>query len=190
MEMNKSEKKPLVGSPWKTLKREVKYDNPWIRVEEHKVINPAGGDGIYGTVNFKNKAVAIIALFENGDTLLVGQFRYPLQEYHWELPMGGAPGSESPLECAKRELKEETGFVASRWQKILHMHLSNSITQEVGFGFIAEDLQAGEMSLEDTEDITVRRLPFEDVFQRIMTGEITDAMTVATVMKIRLLGLA
>ncbi|MFT6468685.1 MAG: 8-oxo-dGTP pyrophosphatase MutT (NUDIX family) [Oleispira sp.] len=177
-------------NPWKTLSREVKYDNPWIRVEEHQVINPAGGEGIYGTVSFKNRAVAIVALFENGDTLLVGQHRYPLQEYHWELPMGGAPEGESILACAERELQEETGFSAERWQQILTMHLSNSITQEQGFTFIAEGLKAGEMELEYTEDIVCQRLPFEAVFDRVMSGEITDAMTVASVMKVRLLGLA
>lgn len=177
-------------NPWKTLSREVKYDNPWIRVEEHQVITPAGGEGIYGTVSFKNRAVAIVALFENGDTLLVGQHRYPLQEYHWELPMGGAPEGESILACAERELQEETGFSAERWRQILTMHLSNSITQEQGFTFIAEGLQVGEMELEDTEDIVCQRLPFEVVFERVMSGEITDAMTVASVMKVRLLGLA
>jgi ADP-ribose pyrophosphatase len=180
----------VIKSPWKTLNREVKYDNPWIRVEEHQVINPAGGEGIYGTVNFKNRAVAIVALFENGDTLLVGQYRYPLQQYHWELPMGGAPDDESALNCAQRELQEETGFTAVKWQHILSMYLSNSITQEQGFTFIAEGLQAGEMALEDTEDIICQRMPFERVFQQVMAGEITDAMTVASIMKVRLLGLA
>jgi ADP-ribose pyrophosphatase len=180
----------VIKSPWQTLNREVKYDNPWIRVEEHQVINPAGGEGIYGTVNFKNRAVAIVALFENGDTVLVGQYRYPLQQYHWELPMGGAPEGESVLSCAQRELQEETGFTALKWQQMLSMHLSNSITQEQGFTFIAEVLQAGEMALEDTEDISCQRMPFEHVFQQVMTGEITDAMTVASIMKVRLLGLA
>lgn len=179
-----------VNNPWQTLSREVKYDNPWIRVEEHQVINPAGGSGIYGTVHFKNRAVAIVALFDNGDTLLVGQYRYPLQEYHWELPMGGAPEGESILAYAKQELQEETGYSASKWQEFMTMHLSNSITQEQGFAFIAEDLQEGEMSLEDTEDIVCHRLPFEEVFQQVMAGKITDSMTIAAVMKVRLLGLA
>ncbi len=177
-------------TPWQTLSAEVKYDNPWIRVEEHQVINPAGNSGIYGTVSFKNRAVAIVPLFENGDTLLVGQFRYPLQEYHWELPMGGAPSGEPALLCAQRELKEETGFSAGDWQLIMTMHLSNSITQEQGFTFVAVGLVAGEMALEETEDIAVKRLPFEELFQQVMSGEITDAMTVASVMKVRLLGLA
>ena len=104
--------------------------------------------------------------------------------------MGGAPEGESILACAERELQEETGFSAERWRQILTMHLSNSITQEQGFTFIAEGLQVGEMELEDTEDIVCQRLPFEVVFERVMSGEITDAMTVASVMKVRLLGLA
>jgi 8-oxo-dGTP pyrophosphatase MutT (NUDIX family) len=179
-----------VKSPWKTLSSALKYDNPWIRVDEHRVINPSGGEGIYGTVSFKNRAVAIVALFENGDTLLVGQFRYPLQEYHWELPMGGAPEGESILGCAQRELKEETGYSASDWQQVLALHLSNSITQEQGVTFIAKNLVEGKMALEETEDITLKRVPFDRVFQQVMSGEITDAMTVASVMKVRLLGIA
>lgn len=186
----KTFKNTVIKRPWQTLSREVKYDNPWIRVEEHQVINPAGGEGIYGTVNFKNTAVAIVALFENGDTLLVGQHRYPLQQYHWELPMGGAPEDESVLSCAQRELQEETGFTAVKWQQILSMYLSNSITQEQGLTFIAKGLQAGELALEDTEDISCKRVPFERVFQQVMAGKITDAMTVASIMKVRLLGFA
>lgn len=177
-------------NPWKTLSTKIEYENPWIRVEEHQVLNPAGKPGIYGTVNFKNRAVAIAPLFENGDIVLVGQYRYPLQQYHWELPMGGAPEGESCLDCAKRELKEETGFKAKTWDLFLEMHLSNSITQEQGFAYIATDLKEGVMALEETEDIVVRRLPFTEVFEQVMNGDITDSMTVAAILKIRLLGLA
>jgi 8-oxo-dGTP pyrophosphatase MutT (NUDIX family) len=178
------------NNPWKTLSIELKYDNPWIRVEEHQVINPAGNNGIYGTVTFKNRAVAILPLFENGDTLLVGQFRYPLNQYHWELPMGGGPENETLLLSAQRELQEETGFKAEYWEQILTTYLSNSVTQEFGVTFVAKNLTEGDMDLEDTEDITVKRLPFEEVFQMVMSGEITDAMTMTSVMKARLLGLA
>ena len=177
-------------NPWRTLKTETKYDNPWIRVQEHQVINPAGNPGIYGVVTFKNRAIGILPLFENGDTLLVGQYRYPLKQYSWEIPMGGAPAGEDQLICAQRELREETGFSAKEWQLILHSHLSNSITQEEGFVYVAKELQAGDMDLEETEDITVKRLPFETVFHMAMSGEITDVLSVTGILKARLLGLA
>ncbi|MCG8672588.1 MAG: NUDIX hydrolase [Pseudomonadales bacterium] len=176
-------------NPWKTLSTALKYENPWIKVEEHQVINPAGKPGIYGTVTFKNTAVGILPLFENGDTLIVGQHRYPLDQYHWEIPMGGAPAGEDCLETAKRELQEETGYSASRWQLIVHAHLSNSITQEQGFVYVAKDLKAGEMNLEETEDITVKRLPFDEVFTMAMDGEITDSLSVNGILKARLLGI-
>lgn len=177
-------------NPWQTVATETKYDNPWIRVQEHQVINPAGNPGIYGVVTFKNLAIGILPLFDNGDTLIVGQYRYPLQQYSWEIPMGGGPATEDQLVCARRELREETGFTAKHWQLILHNHLSNSITQEEGFVYVARDLQAGDMELEETEDITVKRLPFETVFQMAMGGEITDVLSVAGIFKARLLGLA
>ena len=177
-------------NPWKTLSTHTQYDNPWILVEEHHVINPAGNPGIYGTVSFKNRAIGILPLFDNGDTLIVGQYRYPLKQYSWEIPMGGAPAGEDNLQCAQRELKEETGYQATQWQMILHNHLSNSITQEEGFVYVAKGLQPGEMALEETEDISVKRLPFETVFQMAMTGEITDGLSVNGILKARLLGLA
>lgn len=179
-----------MSNSWKTLSVDVKYDNPWIRVEEHQVINPAGNPGIYGTVTFKNRAVAILPLFDNSDTLIVGQTRYPLSQYHWELPMGGGPENEPLLISAQRELEEETGYLAESWEQLLETYLSNSVTQEFGVTFVARNLTEGSMSLEETEDITVRRLPFETVFQMVMSGKITDAMTIASVMKARLLGLA
>ena len=179
-----------MNNPWQILDCSLKYDNPWIRVEEFSVINPAGNPGIYGTVHFKNRAVAIVPLFENGDTLLVGQFRFPLKEYHWELPMGGAPDDEDPLACAKRELQEETGYSARQWQTLSRLHLSNSITQEEGFAFVARDLVAGEAAPEETEQLAVKRIAFEDALAQAMNGEITDAMTVCALFKVRLMGLA
>lgn len=178
------------NNPWQLKSIRAIYENPWIKVDEHQVINPAGNDGIYGTVEFKNRAVGIVPLAENGDTWLVGQFRYPLQAYHWEIPMGGAPAGESLVDCALRELKEETGLSAANVTPLCHLHLSNSITNEEGVVFIARDLQQGVAEFEETEVITIRRLPFKEAFDMVMAGEITDAISVAAIQKVRLLGLA
>jgi 8-oxo-dGTP pyrophosphatase MutT (NUDIX family) len=147
-------------SPWTTLSGEEKYDNRWINVTEYQVINPGGGRGIYGKVHFKNKAIGVIPVDSEGNTWLVGQFRYTLNEFHWEIPEGGAPLTEPPLEAAKRELKEETGLTAKKWSQIARLHTSNSVTDEEGFVFLAEDLELGENQLEETEaDLKVMKLP-------------------------------
>ena len=106
-------------NPWQTKESKEVYNNPWIRVVENKVINPKGGDGIYGVVHFKNVAIAIIPIDSDGYTYLVGQYRYTMNSYEWEVPMGGGLKENSNLESAKRELLEETGIVAENWQIIL-----------------------------------------------------------------------
>lgn len=165
-------------NPWTTLSGEEKYDNRWINVTEYQVINPGGGKGIYGKVHFKNKAIGVIPVDNEGNTWLVGQFRYTLNEFHWEIPEGGAPLSESPLEAAKRELKEETGLTAKRWSQIARLHTSNSVTDEEGFVFLAEDLETGENQLEETEaDLKVLKLPLSEAIAMVKRGEITDSMS-------------
>lgn len=171
---------------WKKLSSKVVFDNPWITVHEDHVVNPGGGENDYGVVRFKNKAVAIVPIDDKGNTWLVGQDRYTLGEYSWELPMGGAPHKEDPLEAAKRELKEETGLVASRWSKMMDLHTSNSITDEVGVVFIAEDLQQGEQDLEETEKIELRHLPLAEAIEMAKKGLITDAISVAALLRIAL----
>ncbi|MBV6647649.1 MAG: NUDIX hydrolase, partial [Cyclobacteriaceae bacterium] len=126
-------------NPWKKQSGKVVYDNPWITVEEDVVINPGGGISQYGKVHFKNFALGIIPLDEQLNTWLVGQWRYPLQAYSWEIPMGGGLKGKSILDSAKRELKEETGLTALRWTEIMKIHTSNSVTDEVGFVYLAED---------------------------------------------------
>jgi ADP-ribose pyrophosphatase len=171
-------------NPWKTLSTEDVYDNPWIRITENKVLNASGNPGIYGKVSFKNLACGIIPLDDNGDTWIVGQFRYPLGEYSWEIPMGGVPIDSDLLDGAKRELKEETGLTAIKWAQILKVHISNSITDEVGFVYVAEDLTMGEPEFEDTEKIEIRRLPFSELLEMVTNGEITDALSVAGILKL------
>ncbi|MFN7490089.1 MAG: NUDIX domain-containing protein, partial [Chryseotalea sp.] len=126
---------------WVTLGQQTIYDNKWIRLEEHQVINPGGGKGIYGKVHFKNKAIGIVPIDAEGNTWLVGQFRYTLNEWSWEIPEGGGPLHIDVLTSAKRELKEETGIEANSWQLLMRFHTSNSVTDEEGFIFLATDLQ-------------------------------------------------
>jgi 8-oxo-dGTP pyrophosphatase MutT (NUDIX family) len=166
-------------NPWTTLSGETKYDNKWISVTEFQVINPAGGRGIYGKVHFKNKAVGIIPLDDDLNTWLVGQYRYTINEWSWEIPEGGSPMASEPLECAKRELKEETGLTANQWTPLLRLHTSNSVTDEEGFIFIARDLEQGENSLEETEaGLKVWKLPFQDALKMVIDGKITDSLSV------------
>lgn len=167
---------------WKKLDSKTVYDNAWITVVEDRVINPGGGRNDYGVVHFKNKAIAIVPLDGMGNTWLVGQERYALGAYSWELPMGGAPGDEEPLAAAKRELKEETGLTAKRWSQIMRMHTSNSVTDEEGLVFIAEDLEQGEPDFDEDEDLQIRKLPLSEALAMVGRGEITDAISVAALL--------
>lgn len=172
-------------NPWTTLSTTLVYDNGWIIVSKHDVINPAGGKGVYGKVHFKNKAIGIIPIDKEGNTWLVGQFRYTLNEYSWEIPEGGGPVDIPPLESAKRELKEETGLTAKRWQLLMRLHNSNSVTDEEAFIFVAEELEQGTAELEDSEaDLIVKKLPLAKAVEMVMNGEITDSMSVAGILKV------
>ncbi|MBK5280071.1 MAG: NUDIX hydrolase [Bacteroidia bacterium] len=177
--------KPERINPWTTLSDAVKYDNPWISLTEYQVINPAGGKGIYGKVHFKNKAIGVIPLDENNNTWLVGQYRYPLNEWSWEIPEGGGSLDQVILESAQRELKEETGLSAKKWTEILRTHLSNSVSDEEGFVFLAEELEQGEAELEDTEaDMKVWKLPFGEALEMVLAGRITDSLSIMGILKV------
>ena len=172
-------------NPWTTVSAEEKYNNPWITVTEYQVLNPAGGKGIYGKVHFKNKAIGIVPLDEQGNTWLVGQYRYPLSEWSWEIPEGGGPVEQMILQSAQRELKEETGLTASKWTQIQRTHLSNSVSDEEGFIFLAEELEQGEAELEETEaDMKVMKLPFSEALDMVLTGKITDSLSVMGILKV------
>ena len=169
---------------WKKLSSRVVYDNPWITVHEDHVVNPSGGENQYGHDHFKNLAVAIAPLDDEGNTWLVGQERYTLGAYSREIPMGGAASGEEPLDAAKRELKEETGLSVGSWRKIMHLHMSNSITDEEGFVFLAEDLSEGEPQFDETEKLEIRKLPLVAALELVNCGQITDAISVAAILKI------
>lgn len=170
-------------NPWTTLSIRQVYDNPWITVEEHQVLNPSGNPGIYGKVHFKNFGIGIIPIDHAQNTWLVGQYRYTLNEYSWEVPMGGGPIGIDILESAKRELKEEAGLTAGRWSNILRFHNSNSVSDELGFIFLAEDIEEGEPEFEETEKLLIRKLPFREALDMVMDGVITDGLSVAGILK-------
>ncbi len=174
-------------NPWKTISGKLVYDNPWINLTEYQVITPAGTPGIYGKVHFKNIAIGVIAIDKEGDTYLVGQYRFPLNEYSWEIPEGGCPEGTDYLASAKRELKEETGLEAKNWTELLRMHVSNSVSDELAVVYVAQDLIAGEAEPEDTEKLTIKKLPFETVLQWVMEGKITDSISVAAILKWQLI---
>lgn len=171
-------------NPWTRISTEKIYDNPWIIVEEDQVLTPNDTEGIYGRVSFKNKAIGVIPLNQDGYTWIVGQYRYTLNEYTWEIPEGGGPDGETPLQAGQRELKEETGLVAGKWTQILRLHTSNSVTNEEAFIFLAEDLSQEDADPEHTEDLKIRKLLFSEVVAMVMRGEITDAMSVAGIFKL------
>lgn len=172
-------------NPWTTLASREVYDNPWIRVREDRVVRPDGEHGIYGVVHFKNVAIGILPV-EDDHIYLVGQYRYPLNSYSWEIPEGGCPEDEDLLSAARRELAEETGLRAKSWQMMGEAHLSNSVSDERAVWFLATGLTQGEHDPEGTEQINVRRLPSEQVLRMARAGEITDALSLLAIMSYHL----
>ncbi|WP_304236241.1 NUDIX hydrolase [Jiulongibacter sediminis] len=170
-------------NPWTTIREEVVYANNWIEVVHKDVLNPNGNPGVYGQVNFKNIAIGVIPVDEEGNTWLVGQYRFPLEEYSWEIPEGGCPEGENMLDAAKRELKEETGLEASSYEMICKIHTSNSVCKEVAYIYLAKDLKQGKAQPEDTEQLVVKKLKLSEAIQMVMDNKITDSMSVAGLLK-------
>lgn len=174
------------NGPWKTVRTEERYSTPWISVSHHDVIDPSGAEGIYGVVHFKNIAVGIVPLDEELNTWIVGQYRYPMRSYSWEIPEGGGRRDRPALESAQRELREEVGIVAERWTEVLQMDLSNSASDEQAIIFVAQGLTFHEPEPDANEELAMRKLPFAELFEMVMRGELRDSLTVAAVLKVQL----
>jgi len=174
-------------NPWQTLNSEIKFDTPWISVTKHDVIDPSGKPALYGTVSFKNLAIGIIPIDNQGNTWIVGQWRYPLKQYSWEIIEGGGPIGIDPIESAKRELKEEAGLEAKKYTLICNMHTSNSVSDEYCFIYLAQDLTEGESEPEDSEDLTIKKIPFSEAYDMVMNGEITDSLSMVGILKTKIL---
>jgi 8-oxo-dGTP pyrophosphatase MutT (NUDIX family) len=171
------------GKPWRALSQEPVYDNPWIGVDEFQAEAPTGARTVYGVVRFKNLAIGVLPIFSDGRIVLVGQHRFPLGDYSWEVPEGGAPLDGDPLEGARRELREETGLEAAHWIQVLGFQLSNSVTDERGFGFIATGLSRGEAQPDATESLAVVEIPFLQALEQALAGRIQDLITVAMLLR-------
>ena len=175
-----------VTNPWTILSSKEIYENPWIALTEHQVLNPAGGKGIYGVVHFHNLAIGVVP-YEDGMIWMVGQYRFPLEAYSWEIPEGGGPLGIDPLDSAKRELKEETGLEAAEYRKLFEMDLSNSVSDEKAVVYIATGLTQGEAAPEDTEDLAVRKMSLDEAYAKVERQEIRDSLTVTAILKMMLM---
>jgi ADP-ribose pyrophosphatase len=171
------------GNPWIVKGVTHAFENDWFRIDEHDVTRPDGEKGYYGVIRIRRLAVGVLPIDDDGRVHLVGQWRFPLARYSWEMPEGGAEPGEDARTCAERELAEETGLRATSWTQVLEMDLSNSLTDERAVMFIATGLRAGEAAPDETEVLQTRSAHFLDVLARVTDGRIRDAMTVATILR-------
>ncbi len=169
-------------NPWKKINSKEIYKNEWIRLREDKVINPSGAEGIYSVVEAK-PAIGIVPITEDLQIYLVGQYRYTLDVYTWEIPEGGGLPNEDTLIGAKRELCEETGLTANKWTFLDTLYTSNCFTNEIGYVYLAEELEQGIAQPDDTEELIVKKLPFEEAWQMVINAEIKDALAVIGLMR-------
>ncbi|MFN8283379.1 MAG: NUDIX hydrolase [Chitinophagales bacterium] len=174
-------------NPWQKLSEKTVYDNKWITVTHEDVITPTGTNGIYGKVHFKNYAIGIIPIDADGNTYLVGQYRYAINEYSWEIPEGGGLLENDILEAARRELAEEVGLVAQRYTQICINNTSNSATDELSYIFVAQDLTAVETQPDETEQLQIKKLSLLSAVEMAMDGTIKDAISIIGLLKLKIL---
>ncbi|HYG25571.1 MAG TPA: NUDIX hydrolase [Caulobacteraceae bacterium] len=172
------------GKPWRRSNERIRFDNPWLAVREYDAVAPTGNPATYGMVHMKNHAIAVLPLHEDGTVTLVGQNRFVFGEYSWEIPEGGGPLGEAPLDAARRELREECGLEAADWRQILEVQLSNSLTDEKAFGFLATGLSKAETEPDETEDLALARVPAAQALEAALAGHIKDALTVAMLLRL------
>ena len=180
--MHGASEQPAPGKvgPWTRLSSRVVYENPWIRLREDQVLRPDGSPGIYGLVHFRNLAVAVVPIDAEGKVILVGQHRYTFDRHSWEVPEGGCPEvQEAPAEAAARELREETGYTAARWDYLGTLELSNSVSDEIGHLYLARDLTPGPQHQDPTEKIEVKRVDFTEAWRMAMEGGLNESLTLA-----------
>jgi len=178
---------PTTSGPWTRRSRRTAYENPWITIWHDDVTRPDGAPGVYGVVHFAHLAAGVVVLDDTDRVLLVGQHRYALDAWSWEIPEGGVPAGETALEGARRELFEETGVAAGAWQELARLHLSNSVSDELAILFLATGVTHGVAQPEGTEALEILWLPFEEVLAMTLDGRISDAMTVVAVERLALL---
>ena len=178
---------PSASGPWIRRSRRVGYENAWITIWHDEVTRPDGTPGIYGVVHFANLAAGVLALDDRDRVLLVGQHRYALDDYSWEIPEGGVPEGETPLDGARRELLEETGLDAAEWRELARVHLSNSVSDELAVLFLATGLTEGVATPDGTEELELRWVPFPETHEMTLDGLITDAMSVIAIERLALL---
>lgn len=176
---------PLTN-PWTTHTSEIRYDNPWLQVTHRTVTTPTGTAGIYGHVHYKNLGVGIIPIDGDDHTWLVGQYRYAVDQYTWEIPEGGCPVGTDPADTARRELQEECGLLAASVELLVECSLSNSVTDEVGLVYIGHDLTSVPTAPDDTEDLALKRLPVTEAIDMAYRGEITDSLSLIGLLRLGL----
>ena len=179
-----NEQRVAARPQWQSVTSQTVFENPWIRVESHDVIAPTGNPAHYGLVKFANRAIAVLPLHDDGTVSLVGQARFAVDAYSWELPEGGGPLDEDPRAAAIRELKEETGLVAADLREILSFDMSNSVTNEVAVCFLATGLSQSDRAPDETEAFEYARVPFKNLLDAVIKGQIRDGLTVVSVLRV------
>jgi len=168
---------------WKKIKSKIIHKNPWYSLREDDVVRPDGNEGKYYYVDGLN-SVAIIAEDDDKKIFLVGQSRYPLDNYYsWEIITGGFKKGNNPLETAKRELKEETGLIAQEWIELGYYHPVTGYASEKTFIYLAKNLTQGKQELDPTEDITVKKESLENIIEMIKKNEIVDGLAIVAIYK-------